>query len=186
LLVNYPTARSVEVRREALQDSEPLLRLAAVRGVAAASGAQLIADLAARTSDAVAAVRIAAATRLAYLPLDSLTTSQRNALEDALIEFRATQQLVLDHAGGHLTLGALDRHHGRIRQAIEHFQTAIELEPYMAGARAELATLLQQQGAAPGEVQRLRREEANLWASWMRHKWRCRPRANARRKAMNS
>jgi tetratricopeptide (TPR) repeat protein len=138
------------------------MRLAAVRAITSAAGPGLIADLAARTSDAVAAVRIAAATRLAYLPLDSLGTSQRHAFEDALIEFRDTQQLVLDHAGGHLTLGALDRHHGHIRQAIEHFQAAIELEPYMAGARTELATLLQQQGAAPGEVQRLRRDEAEL------------------------
>jgi predicted CXXCH cytochrome family protein len=162
LLVNYPTPRSVEIRREALHYSEPLLRLAAVRTITAAPGPQLIADLAARTSDSVAAVRIAAATRLAYLPLDSLGTSQHNAFEDALIEFRATQELFLDHAGGHLTFGALDRHHGRIRQAIEHFQTAIELEPYMAGARSELATLLQQQGASPGEIQRLRREEAEL------------------------
>jgi cytochrome c-type biogenesis protein CcmH/NrfG len=162
LLVNYPTPRSVEVRRQALENSESLMRLAAVRAITSAPGPGLIADLAARTGDPVAAVRIAAATRLAYLPLDSLGTSQRHAFEDALIEFRATQQLVSDHAGGHLTLGALDRHHGHIRRAIEHFQTAIQLEPYMAGARSELATLLQQQGGAPDEVQQLRRDEAEL------------------------
>jgi predicted CXXCH cytochrome family protein len=162
LLANYPTARSVEVRRGSLHDGEPLIRLAAVRSLTADAGPQIIADLADRSSDSVSAVRVAAAARLAYMPLDSLSDQQRNALEEALIEFRGIQQFSLDHAGGHLTLGALDRHHGRIGQAIEHFQAAIELEPYMSGPRAELATLLQQQGAAPGDVQRLRREEADL------------------------
>jgi predicted CXXCH cytochrome family protein len=162
LLASYPTARSVEVRRGSVHDGEPLIRLAAVRTLTADTGTQLIADLADRTSDSVAAVRVAAAARLAYMPLNSLSDHQRNALEAALIEFRAIQEFALDHAGGHLTLGALDRHHGRIGQAIEHFQAAIALEPYMAGPRAELATLLQQQGAAPGDVQRLRREEADL------------------------
>jgi predicted CXXCH cytochrome family protein len=162
LLANYPTARSVEVRRGSLHDGEPLIRLAAVRSLTADAGPQIIADLADRSSDSVSAVRVAAAARLAYMPFDSLSDQQRNALEEALIEFRGIQQFSLDHAGGHLTLGALDRHHGRIGQAIEHFQAAIELEPYMSGPRAELATLLQQQGAAPGDVQRLRREEADL------------------------
>jgi predicted CXXCH cytochrome family protein len=162
LLANYPTARSLEVRREALDDSEPLIRLAAVRAITADAGPQLIADLAAKSGDSVAAVRVAAAARLAYMPLDLLSDPQRNAFEEALIEFRSMQQNALDHAGGHLTLGALARHHGRTQQAIEHFQAAIELEPYMSGPRAELATLLQQHGAAPGDVQRLRREEADL------------------------
>ena len=162
LLANYPTSRSVEVRRESLDDSEPLIRLAAVRALTAEAGPQLIADLADRSSDSVAAVRVAAAARLAYMPLNSLGDSQRNAFEEALIEFRSIQQHALDHAGGHLTLGALDRHHGRIGVAIEHFQSAIELEPYMSGPRAELASLLQQQGAAPEDVKRLRREEAKL------------------------
>jgi tetratricopeptide (TPR) repeat protein len=162
LLANYPTSRSVEVRRESLRDSEPLMRLAAIRALTADAGPQLIGDLAARSSDSAAAVRVAAAARLAYLPLDSLSDRQRNALEQALIEFRSIQQHQLDHAGGHLTLGALDRHHGRIGRAIEHFQSAIKLEPYMSGPRAELASLLQQRRADPEEVRRLRREEANL------------------------
>jgi len=162
LLSNYPTSRSVEVRRESLQDSDPLIRLAAVRALTTDAGPQLIADLATKTSDSVAAVRVAAAGRMAYMPLNSLSDPQRNALEKALIEFRSIQQHALDHAGGHLTLGALDRHHGHIGRAMEHFQSAIELEPYMSGPRGELATLLQQQGGSPGDVQRLRREEAEL------------------------
>ena len=125
------------------------IRLAAVRALTADAGPQLIADLAAKSSDPVAAVRVAAAARLAYLPLNSLSDLQRNAFEEALIEFRSIQEHALDHAGGHLTLGALDRHHGHIGRAIEHFQSAIELEPYMSGPRAELATLLQQQGGEP-------------------------------------
>ncbi len=76
LLANYPTSRSIEVRRESLDDSEPIIRLAAVRSLTAEAGPQLIADLADRSSDSVAAVRVAAAARLAYMPLNSLSDSQ--------------------------------------------------------------------------------------------------------------
>jgi tetratricopeptide (TPR) repeat protein len=56
----------------------------------------------------------------------------------------------------------LDRHYGRTQQAVEHFQAAIRLEPYMAGPRAELANVLQGLAGENAEVRRLRNEEAEL------------------------
>jgi tetratricopeptide (TPR) repeat protein len=61
-----------------------------------------------------------------------------------------------------LTLGAVDRAHGRVDEAISHFKAAIRLEPYMTGARAELASLLQEGGGNPSEILQLRQEEAEL------------------------
>jgi tetratricopeptide (TPR) repeat protein len=87
---------------------------------------------------------------------------QRSAFERAFAEFRQAQELSLDHAGGHLTLGALDRAHGRLDEAIAHFRAAIRLEPYMTGARAELASLLQERGGNASEIRQLRQEEAEL------------------------
>jgi tetratricopeptide (TPR) repeat protein len=162
LLANYPSRESQAARRDALRESDPLVRLASVRAVTADLEDQLTTLLAARVDDSVRAVRVSAAARLAYLSLGHLPATQRNRFERAFAEFLTSQELSLDHAGGHLTLGAIDRAHGRIDQAIAHFQAAIRLEPYMAGPRAELASLLQEQGSDANEIRRLREEEADL------------------------
>ena len=162
LLANYPSNRSVAARRKALQDSDPLVRFTAVRGLSGDTPSLLVSDLAGVLDDPTRFVRVAAAARLAYLPLDQLTDAQRTSFERAMIEFRKSQELTLDHAGGHLVLGALDRQHGRSAQALEHLRAAIKLEPYMVGPRAELASLMQQLRGNAAEIRRLREEEADL------------------------
>jgi Flp pilus assembly protein TadD len=162
LLTNYPTSASTAARREAVGDSDPLVRVTAVRALPGELDAPLIEALAGKLGDPIRAVRLAAVARLAHVPINYLPDDRRTAFERAMIEFRASQELSLDHAGGHLTLAALDRQHGRLEQAVEHLQAAIKLEPYMAGPRGELASLLQEQGGTPAEIRRLREEEAKL------------------------
>ena len=96
------------------------------------------------------------------LPFDKLTDSQRKAFEKAMVEFRESQALSLDHAGGHLVLASFDRQHGRIEEAIQHLVDAIKLEPYLAGPRAELASLMQEHKGDEAEIKHLRAEEADL------------------------
>jgi tetratricopeptide (TPR) repeat protein len=162
LLAGYPTNRSLKVRREAVLDPDPLVRLAGLRALSGNLDQSLVAELAGCLTDPIRGVRIAAAGRLAYLPLAYLDNSQRTPFERALTEFRKAQALSLDHAGGHLSLGALDLRHGRTKAALEHFQAAIRLEPYMAGPRAELANVLQQQNGDEVEIRQLRQKEAEL------------------------
>jgi tetratricopeptide (TPR) repeat protein len=162
LLVNYRGADSEATRRQALRDGDPLVRLAAVRAVSADLEPALAALLAAKVNDSILGVRVAAAARLAYMSLEHVPQVQRRAFERAFAEFLSAQELSLDHAGGHLTLGALDRAHGRVDDAIAHFKAAIRLEPYMTGARSELASLLQESGGIESEIRQLRQEEADL------------------------
>jgi predicted CXXCH cytochrome family protein len=162
LLANYPTMSSENARRAALRDGDPLVRLAGVRAVSADLAPVLVSELASRLTDSLRAVRLVAASRLAYLPQNYLGDVQRDAFKQALAEFRKSQQLSLDHAGGHLTVAALDRQSGRIDHAIDHLQAAIRLEPYMAGPRAELASLLHELGGNDSEIRQLRQEEAEL------------------------
>lgn len=162
LLANYPTEASVQARRAALDHSEPLVRLSAVRVVTDDDVRRLASDLASALDDPIRGVRLAATARLAHMPIELLSDSQRRAFEQAMIEFRASQELSLDHAGGHLSLGALDRQHGRVESAIRHLQAAIKVGPYMAGARGELASLLSELGGNAAEIRRLREEEVNL------------------------
>lgn len=162
LLTNYASEVSEHLRRTALNDSDPLVRLSAVRSVSDNADPTIISEVAGRLSDPLRSIRNAAVARLAQLPPNTLPDVFRPAFEQALMEFRASQQLALDHAGARLTLAALDRRRGQIEQAIEHLQAAIRLEPYLAGPRSELASLLQDQGGEPAQILRLRQEEAAL------------------------
>ena len=112
--------------------------------------------------DPLRSVRIMAAARLGHMPLDQLTGSQRQAFERAMVEFRESEDLSLDHAGAHLTLASLDRYQGRIQDAIDHLTTAIKLEPYLAGSRSELASLMLEHHGDAKEIAKLRAEEADL------------------------
>jgi tetratricopeptide (TPR) repeat protein len=162
LLVNYPSAASVAARRAALKDSDALVRLSAVRVLPTDNADLLVADLAGMLNDPLRSVRIMAAARLAHLPLDKLSDAQRQAFEKAMVEFRESENLSLDHAGAHLTLASLARHQGQLQDAISHLTAAIKLEPYLAGPRSELASLMQEHGGDVKEITRLRAEEADL------------------------
>jgi tetratricopeptide (TPR) repeat protein len=162
LLGNYRSEASLKAQREALYNSDPLMRLTATRAIRFDIDPSAVSDVARMLSDPVRRVRLAAVERLVDVPIESLTNEQRRAFEDAMIEFRESQELSLDQAGGNLSLAILARRYGRPADAIEHLQAAIRLQPYLAGPRLELASLL---GSTPGnedEVRRLREEEVEL------------------------
>jgi Flp pilus assembly protein TadD len=162
LLANYRTQSAAEAQRNALYSSEPLIRLSAVRAIPLDFNPSFIGDVARLLSDPVRRVRIAAAERMIGMNLDGLTDTQRKAFEDAMIEFRESQELSLDHAGAHRVLATLDRIYGRNFEAMQRLRTAIELEPYMSGPRGELASLLGEAQGDPDEVRKLREEEVEL------------------------
>ncbi|HVT29428.1 MAG TPA: multiheme c-type cytochrome [Lacipirellulaceae bacterium] len=162
LLGNYNSKGSIAVRRDALRDSDPLVRLAAVRVLPDSDQQRLVLDLASVINDPIRTVRIATATRLAQLPRSTLTDSQRKDFEKAMVEFRKSQGLSLDHAGAHLMLATFDRQQGRLKDAVDHLFNAIKLEPYLSGPRGELASLLEANKADPDEIRRLRADEAEL------------------------
>ena len=162
LLAGYSSNASVTARRDALRDIDPLTRLTAVRVLPGDNQELLMSNLASVIGDPVRSVRIAAATRMAQLPLDKLADSDRKAFEKAMVEFRKSQELSLDHAGAHLVLASFDRQHGRIEEAIQHLVEAIKLEPYLSGPRAELASLMQEHKGDEAEIRQLRADEADL------------------------
>jgi tetratricopeptide (TPR) repeat protein len=170
LLAAYSSTASATARRDALRDPDPLVRLTAIQVLPADNQELLLSNLASVIGDTVRGVRIAAATRMAQLDLSKLTDSQRKAFESAMVEFRESQELSLDHAGGHLVLASFDRQHGRTEEAIQHLVDAIRLEPYLSGPRAELASLMQENKGPDAqenkgndaEIKRLRTEEADL------------------------
>jgi tetratricopeptide (TPR) repeat protein len=162
LLANYRSEAALKAQREALYSSDPMLRLAALHSIPLDVDPSVVTDVARLLSDPVRRIRIAAVERFADRSLSMFTDEQRRAFEDAMIEFRESHELSLDQAGGHLVLALLDRRSGRTVDAIQHLHTAIELQPYMAGPRQELASILAETPGNEDEIQRLREEEAEL------------------------
>jgi tetratricopeptide (TPR) repeat protein len=162
LLANYRSAAALKAQREALYSSDPLMRLTATRAIPLDFDPSTISDVARMLSDAVRRVRLAAVERLVDVPLELLTDPQRRAFEDVMVEFRESQELSLDQAGGNLAMAILSRRYGRPEEAVEYLRNAIRLQPYLSGPRMELASLLGTQPGNEEEVRRLRVEEVEL------------------------
>lgn len=167
LTSQYATPEIVAAQQAALKSDDPLVRATAVRALLPYQPlTQFVADVADHLTDPSRAVRMAAARRLAAVPRQHIEPRYQAALDKALDEYRASQQVVLERAAPHINLGMLARQLGDLKQAADELRTAIRMEPYLTGPRTELANMLAQQGGASDantkEIHRLRTEEADL------------------------
>ena len=159
----YPTLDIAEAQQRALGDADPLVRLAAVRALLPFDPiSQFVALLGDRLTDRSRAVRIAAARRLAPVPRDRIDPHYHAALDKALDEYYASQQLDLERAAPHINLGMLAAQLEDTQTAVDELRTAIRLEPYLTGPRTELARYLDQHDGDRDEIRKLRAKEADL------------------------
>jgi predicted CXXCH cytochrome family protein len=159
----YQTPEMAGLQLRALEENDPLVRATAVRVLSgAASLEQFIALLGDRLTDRSRAVRLAAARHLVSVPRDQINPRYRPALDKAIDEYRASQQVNFERAAPHINLGLLERQLGNPTKAADEFRTAIRLESYLTGPRTELANLLAEQQGDADEIKKLRAEEADL------------------------
>lgn len=162
LLGQYATPESRAERERALNDPHAIVRAAAVQSVTADSPELYVALLAPRLEDRSGHVRQQTALRLINAPSGSLTHAQRIALEKAVRDYREGQELSLERAASHINLANLDRALRRPDKAIGNLRNAIRQEGYLTGPRSEIASLLEEHGGNPAEVERFRKEELEL------------------------
>lgn len=162
LLSQYDGEEARAAVRKGLQSFDPLERLAAVHAAAPRTPGELVDLLGERLEDPSRVVRAEAARRLVAAPPELLGQELWEARSAALAEYRERQRMQSDRAAGHLNLANLAIQQGDAPEAIKEFRAAIRLEPYLAGARAGLADLLNRLERQPEEVERLRREEIEL------------------------
>ena len=93
---------------QALRDGDPLARVGALRALEGIDPRAHIADSAPLLRDPVRAVRIGAASLLAGAPSDALSPDKRSALEAALLEYVAAQQINADRPEAELNLGLIE------------------------------------------------------------------------------
>jgi tetratricopeptide (TPR) repeat protein len=175
LLAASPTAESLQMRLDALEDPSPLVRMAAVQAFPLDAISANIRDLADMLNDPVRVVRLAAASLLASNAGELIAAGFRPALDRAVQEYREGQQSQLDRAEANRNLGSLSFELGDVVAAIDSFRTAIRQQPSRTQLRTELSQILAamaedpaQQGAfqkvngSPEEIRQLREEEVKL------------------------
>jgi len=98
-----------------------------------------------------------------------LTANERTRVDLSLREVQETLRIVADRGGAHMAWAGLCEQRGWVPEAIEAYETAIRVEPNMAGARTNLAALLDSQAErgdprAASRAAELRQEELPLLA----------------------
>jgi tetratricopeptide (TPR) repeat protein len=157
LLERYPSEAASAVLRAALFAEESLLRHTAVQSLVVSDPEQQVSLLAPLLSDPVRAVRIAALSRLAGVPMERLKSYQREAYRSALAEYEEAMSRSLDFAASGMNLGNLYAQLGRTDDAERHYRLALEVDDLFFPAKLNLAVLLSGQGRNP-EAELLLRE----------------------------
>jgi predicted CXXCH cytochrome family protein len=151
--LNAPTKQSaLETLAAGLRDSSPLIRLGALRSLANAppdARARLAVQL---LTDPLKAIRIEAASVLAAVPAEQLSTAQSTAFARASAEYVASQRYNADRAEARVNLGTFYANRGDAAKAQQEIKAAIALDPGFVPAYVNLADLYRVQGRdAAGE-----------------------------------
>lgn len=140
-LENRLTPATLAVVRDALGDASSLVRRAAVHALAHADPHVRQALVSPLLADAVRVVRLEAATAMAGVPEDLLPSTTRGALEHAIAEFVATQELNGDRPEAHLGLATLYANRQGIERAEAELKRALSIDPAFVPASVNLADL---------------------------------------------
>jgi predicted CXXCH cytochrome family protein len=134
-------AAGVSVAQGALQDEDPRVRAAAVRGLEAMPAAQRLAAIT-MLEDGSLAVRVEAALSMAGAPIEQLGPEWGAIFERAENEFIAAQNANADLPSSHLNLAVLHDRRGRLDEAEREYRIALSHDRAFLPARFNLATLL--------------------------------------------
>jgi tetratricopeptide (TPR) repeat protein len=122
------------------------MRHTAVNNVVASLPEELVELVAPLLFDPMRAVRMQAAVQLADVPDQLLKPYQREALAEALAEYRKAMEYSLDFAFAGHNLGNLAARLGDMSEAERYYRTAISIDDLFYPAKANLAVLLNAQG----------------------------------------
>jgi predicted CXXCH cytochrome family protein len=132
--------------RRGLADTDPLIRLGALRGLEGVAPEQRWALAGALLTDRVLAVRLEATALLASVPADNLSADDRQRFDQAAKEYVAVQRFNGDRPEGRVTLGAFFSQRGEADRAEAEYRAAIKLAPRSIPAYVNLADMYRSLG----------------------------------------
>ena len=151
-LAPYLSSNLVSEVQKGLHDSDELVRVGALRGLAGVPAEQRWALANHLLTDPVRAVRLEAVSFLMPVRSDSLTAEQRALLDRAGEEYVAAQRVNADRPEAHVNLGLLYSQRGQPVQAEAEYRKALQLDAEFGRAYVNLADLYRDQNRdAEGE-----------------------------------
>ncbi len=143
-LADMQSPSSLQPLAKALADPDPLVRVGALEVLEPLPPGERWRMASRLLDDSVRAVRILAAGLLAGTPVQAISGNERAALERAIDEYVAVQQLNADRPSAQVNLGNLYAERGEAAKAEERYRTALELDPGWIPAYVNLADLMRQ------------------------------------------
>lgn len=151
-----------EAARAALQQPEPLLRMAALEVLAETPSEFRTNTLLPALADPIRAVRLAAIAGLAELPEAELDAAQKRNFDQALEEYTAALRYNADRPDAMVTLGDLEQQRKQPLQAEASYRRALTLDPGFTVAALRLAELMRRRGNETGAEALLREQLARF------------------------
>ena len=157
------TARAVdEATRKALNDPDPVVRMAAARRLSLLPIEQRWRDAAPLLGDAARAVRIEAGNALADQPLDGLSPEEGSRLQAAWAEYELAQRLDADRPEARANLGTFYLRRGKPEEAETEYLAGLKLEPGAPPLAVNLSDLYRAQGKESA-AEKVLRESIAIW-----------------------
>ncbi len=141
LLARYPGLSTTEALHRSLRDADPLVRSAAVGGLAGETPEQRLRWLLPLAADPVRVVRIDAAQSLAGVPMENASAEERASLGRATDEFVAAQQFNADRPEAHANLGVFYAVLGQHQHGEDELLKALAIDPDFVPASVNLADM---------------------------------------------
>jgi predicted CXXCH cytochrome family protein len=129
-----------------LKDPDPIVRIGALRGLAALPPDRRWPLGKAALSDPIRAVRMEAASAFAGIPVAGLDETEKSALAHASQDYIAARQFNADRAEDRTNLAGFYAKQGKGELAEKEYRAAIKLAPGLVPPRVDLADLYRAQG----------------------------------------
>jgi tetratricopeptide (TPR) repeat protein len=166
----FPRSAVGQVVERAVQDPDPLVRLAAPRAAASRGVPNYERIVTALLYDSIRAVRSEAVQALSTVIPGDIPPEHTEAYAFALNEYRGSLELHADRPESRLSLALIEAAAGRYAEAERQLRTAVSLDPRFVPAYVNLADLLRAQGRdAEGEGLLLQGLQFNPGAAALHH-----------------
>jgi predicted CXXCH cytochrome family protein len=155
-LRGWPSVQGDAVRTKSLSDPDPMVRIAALRGLSGLPPDQRWRRANTLLSDPVRAVRMEAALVLADARSGGWSAVEHAAFDRAAQEYTAGELMNTDRPESRVNLGSFYARQGKTAEAEAEYLAAIKLAPGSVPARVNLADLYRVQGRDQAAEQLLR------------------------------
>lgn len=146
LLSDYTSKNTRSVFTRALEDSEPLIRVTAIRNLSNLSADDMVRLIEPKLYDTVKAVRIEAAAILVKLPENLIKADDKKTFKKVLEEYRVAMEYNSDFAAQRYNLGNLEAALHNEELASQHFKDSIGIDDKFYPAKVNLAIQLNSNG----------------------------------------